>query len=372
MFQSTRRSFAAENASHSEKGTQAFLSVVVDALAQTEGMPSLSKCSTASMRRRSPSHRRHIGLPLAVLACLFLVLPSCSRTDAFQTKVALPRCRGTLRALALNPWGKVADKVSRGANKLILKTTNASQVLYLDGLTARLVDAKDLPAKAVGSVRVVAVSDTHGKHRFLPIPYDCDVLLHCGDLLQGFGPAGDLGSALPALYDFRGWLRSVPAKHKVFIAGNHDGILEKMGDQRVREMFQKDGNPYSIHYLRDSGIQLEGLNIYGSPWSPERGTGNEAFQQGQTASQQVAAISGGGGPIDIDILMTHAMCTSWEPLILESGVRCWVHGHWHSSHGQAKECGKGCISVNVASNDRMYLPKNPPVVVDIVARDESS
>lgn len=174
--------------------------------------------------------------------------------------------------------------------------------------------------------------------------------------------AGDLGGGLPALYDFRSWMRSVPARHRVFIGGNHDRLLEKLGEEKVREKFEK----YGISYLKDNSVEIDGLTFYGSPWSPVGGTGNKAFQQGRTATE-VARLT--NNLPAIDVLMTHAACASWEPILGSHGVQFWVHGHWHDGHGQARvHANNDCISVNVASNDMIYLPKNPPVVMDVCAR----
>ena len=312
---------------------------------------------------------RSHGFVLALIVALLAKITICSKF-AFVSGLAfipkMPPWRGPRQVLAVGPWGKVVDKVSFKATKLLLKTTNTSQVLFVDSQngSTRLLDKSNLPRKpSRHHLRVVAVSDTHGKHRFLPIPKDCDLLIHCGDLLQRYGYAGDLGAGLPALYDFRSWLRSIPTRHAVFVGGNHDRLLEKLGEDRVREIFEKyDG----IHYLKDSAVEIEGLIVYGSPWSPEGSTGNVAFQQGQTAVERAKLAS---NLPSIDVLITHAACASWDPILASHGVQLHCHGHWHNGHGQARIHGaNGCISINVASNDMIYRPKNPPVVMDVCAR----
>lgn len=103
--------------------------------------------------------------------------------------------------------------------------------------------------------KIFAISDTHTKHDKLHIP-ECDILLHAGDFTGR-------GSEVEA-YMFINWLASLEqVKHKVFIAGNHDFIMEK--PEFVRSIdFKKMG----INYLMDSSIEIEGIKIYGTPWTP--------------------------------------------------------------------------------------------------------
>src|SRR5438552_13741691 len=54
--------------------------------------------------------------------------------------------------------------------------------------------------------RIVAMADTHGRHRKLTVP-EGDLLIHAGDL-TGRG-------TLPQVEDAIGWLRSLPHKNKV-------------------------------------------------------------------------------------------------------------------------------------------------------------
>ena len=81
-------------------------------------------------------------------------------------------------------------------------------------------------------MRLVAISDTHGRHRQLVMP-EGDVVIHCGD----FCARGKEREAR----DFAAWFRALPHVHKVVIAGNHDLCLER-DPSRAAELF--DGCPY--------------------------------------------------------------------------------------------------------------------------------
>lgn len=67
-------------------------------------------------------------------------------------------------------------------------------------------------------MKIVCISDTHNLHRAMLIP-DGDVLIHAGDITV----AGDAREVA----DFNTWLGTLPHKHKVVVAGNHDFCFEK-------------------------------------------------------------------------------------------------------------------------------------------------
>lgn len=263
----------------------------------------------------------------------------------------LPPWRGPRQLLAIGPWGSLFD----------FGPGNVSLYVESDGSTKRIPSSK-LPPRPANHRRIVAISDTHGKHRFIKIP-PCDVLCHCGDILQRYGYIGDLGGGIPALIDFASWLRTVPADNAVVIGGNHDRLLEKLGDSAVRSILKQSG----ATYLRDSSAKVADLKFFGSPWSPSGGTGNKAFQSGVDAANVASKALGKCSPDDegghIDVLLTHASCKQWEAL--SSRASFWAHGHWHDGQGSAKIIDGGCVSINVASNDMIYRPRNPPIVFDV-------
>src|SRR5271157_5616956 len=104
--------------------------------------------------------------------------------------------------------------------------------------------------------RVCFISDTHCLHDDIVIP-ECDILIHAGDISMMGKP-----KEVKAFLD---WYSLQPAKHLVFIAGNHDITFESAPNFKQKMI---DAYP-SIHYLEDSDITLEGIKIYGSPFTPE-------------------------------------------------------------------------------------------------------
>jgi Icc-related predicted phosphoesterase len=99
---------------------------------------------------------------------------------------------------------------------------------------------------------IVSISDTHNKHKKTTIP-ECDILIHSGDA-TGMGRSSEM-------QDFAKWFENQPAKHHVFVPGNHDFGFEKE-EARFRGFFSK------THVLIGESVEIEGLKIYGSPWTP--------------------------------------------------------------------------------------------------------
>jgi Icc-related predicted phosphoesterase len=101
-------------------------------------------------------------------------------------------------------------------------------------------------------MRLCLVSDLHGETPDLP---DADLVIIAGDL----APDGDLYSQYRWFHSrFKPWIRE--CKRAVYIAGNHDRLLFEQPDlANIHEDH--------CHYLQDSFIEIDGLLIYGTPWS---------------------------------------------------------------------------------------------------------
>lgn len=102
-----------------------------------------------------------------------------------------------------------------------------------------------------------AISDTHTRHKMIDVP-KADIVFHAGDI------EADNESRLR---DFLDWFSELPHKHKVFIAGNHDWLFEK--DNKTAIKICEEYKDKGVVYLQDSGCEIEGIKIYGSPHSPE-------------------------------------------------------------------------------------------------------
>jgi Icc-related predicted phosphoesterase len=103
---------------------------------------------------------------------------------------------------------------------------------------------------------IAAISDQHG---YLPEIPPCDLLLIAGDNCPVTNHGVDFQERW-LRFEFRDWLRRLPARKILFIAGNHDFVFEQR-----RGFLPAD---YPATYLQDSGIEWEGLHIWGTPWQP--------------------------------------------------------------------------------------------------------
>ena len=137
----------------------------------------------------------------------------------------------------------------------------------------------------IGAMRVVAVADTHLFHDELRVP-DGDVFIHAGDLCRG-GGLDDLEVAAR-------WLASLPHPTKVAIAGNHDWAFVRSPADAQRILGPE------VIYLQDSGVLLNGLRFWGSPWQPEFNDWAFNLPRGPNLREKWALI-----PEDIDLLVTH-------------------------------------------------------------------
>lgn len=98
-------------------------------------------------------------------------------------------------------------------------------------------------------------SDTHGKHEKLRFTGG-DILVFCGDFSQSGG--------LDELRSFVTFIKTLNYRYFVMIAGNHDFCFEN--SERVAA--EKMCNDMGIIYLNDSGVTIEDLRFWGSPYQP--------------------------------------------------------------------------------------------------------
>ena len=107
---------------------------------------------------------------------------------------------------------------------------------------------------SINNLKILAISDTHGKHRLLELQ-EADIIIHAGDACQD----GDESE----LEDFFQWFSGLTIRHKIFIAGNHDLIFD-LEPECAKKLI-----PKNVIFLEDNGIGIEGIHFYGlvaRPW----------------------------------------------------------------------------------------------------------
>lgn len=212
---------------------------------------------------------------------------------------------------------------------------------------------------------IAATSDFHGQ---LPIIEKCDVLVIGGDIC----PVWNHKLLFQASWldtVFRKWLKQVPAKHIIGIAGNHDLIFEK-APHLVPQL------PWT--YLQDSSTTIDGLTFYGSPWSLNFSTGWVFNASEEELDEKYGKIPGG-----CDIIISHdppfgcgdIVCRNNENVgsksllkhikrIKPQLVAC---GHIHEGYGEFKI--DDTIVANVSYVDERYVASNPPIYYSIVGNN---
>jgi Icc-related predicted phosphoesterase len=110
-------------------------------------------------------------------------------------------------------------------------------------------------------MKIWHISDTHTFHGLLQVPEDIDIVIHSGDCSNPRDPYNNE----PEVRRFIDWYKSLPIKHKIYVAGNHDSSIEK------KFINKYDFELCNIHYLENTYIEIEGLKIFGSPYTPEFG-----------------------------------------------------------------------------------------------------
>ena len=204
----------------------------------------------------------------------------------------------------------------------------------------------------VKKMQIDCVSDLHG---FKPELSGGDILVIAGDLT-----ARDTKEEYER---FIFWLNELSYRCKIVIAGNHDGLIEKR-----KVTITNDKN---IHYLCDSGIEFEGIKIWGSPYTPTFEKWHFMRNRGEDIKKHWDLI-----PFDIDILVTHgpphdildetrdeirAGCEDLR-IAVQERVKPRIHcfGHIHECGGSITEID-GITYVNCSYLDERYRPVNSPI-----------
>lgn len=215
-------------------------------------------------------------------------------------------------------------------------------------------------------MKIVCISDTHNYHDFVHLP-EGDLLIHAGDMCM----IGDEEEMRPVC----DWLATLPYENVIVIAGNHD-----LGLANDPDFYEKMFLPH-VTYLKDSGVTINGVKFWGSPWQPHYPDWG-FYAKGDAIREKWSMI-----PNDTDVLITHTPMydmldlsnfewDEWPPNTLVGcrdlrkrvdQIRPKLHvcGHIHEARGIVRQ--DGSIFVNASICDRNYDSDHiqPPIVVEI-------
>jgi Icc-related predicted phosphoesterase len=226
-------------------------------------------------------------------------------------------------------------------------------------------------------MRIILISDTHGLHSSIQIPPG-DILIHAGDI-SSTGKIHEVAAAAQ-------WLKSLPHRRKIVVAGNHDWLFEK--NPKAAAGLMHDAG---LIYLQDSSASIDGLTIYGSPWQPEFNQWAFNVPRGKL-SRYWDNI-----PRGLDILVTHGPpygildqsipgglpkyavasgqqhfegsehigCPELLAAVERVRPRVHVFGHIHGSYGTRRI--KDTVFYNASICNENYEPRNRPWVIDLSA-----
>jgi len=209
-------------------------------------------------------------------------------------------------------------------------------------------------------MKIIALSDTHTKHRAINVP-DGDVLIFAGDFMGS-------GYKYKEVKDFGMWFSDQPHKYKILIAGNHDRLLQS-DKKYCLSKFSKD-----ILYLEDSGCEIDGVKFWGSPYTPY--FCDWAFDyQLRNGFMHWDKI-----PVDTDVLITHGPpygcldqmipgaterlgCIELKNIIDKIAPQVHIFGHIHGSYGHTKNIVSNFYNSSICNEK--YEPVNAPHVIDV-------
>lgn len=185
-----------------------------------------------------------------------------------------------------------------------------------------------------------------------------DVLLHAGDFSK-------MGTEKEFI-DFNAWLGTLPHKFRVVIPGNHD-FLAQTHLNLARELLSN-----ATHFLVHEACEIDGLKIFGSPWTPY--FGGWAFNYKADEAVDLWRDL----PDDTDILMTHgpaysvldrtdrgvlAGCPELLRIVGKIRPRYHVCGHIHEAHGFNEAAHTASINASMLNLQYRYV--NKPFVFDL-------
>lgn len=248
--------------------------------------------------------------------------------------------------------------------------------------------ANPSPNTSSEQITFVCISDTHSQNEEVILPPG-DVLLHAGDFTL-YGHPEEVDA-------FNSWIGKQNFKYKIVIAGNHEHPFDlrnydkflsaKFHGKTGKFPYPKPINAREVKdkltdciYLEDSGCEVLGYRIYGSPWTPTFHNWAFNLEAGKRIREMWRKI-----PTNTDILITHGppygildkcengVMAGCKGLLREikGRIRPKVHlfGHIHEKHGVYEEGGTTYINASICT--KLKQPLNQPVVFKLPKKTQA-
>lgn len=209
-----------------------------------------------------------------------------------------------------------------------------------------------------------AISDLHGH---FPKLEGGDILILGGDYTAR--------DTIQEWKDFYDWLKEQPYKHKVYIAGNHDNLLEEEALYPIIKSLSID----NLWYLKDELIEIEGIKIYGTPWTKNFEGINPHCTAFTCQTEKELGEKFNKIPKDIDIVLSHSPPMGILDIVgdslnvgsialgkqlLEVQPKYFFCGHIHEQAGKHVE-HYGIQCHNISHVNENYEPINKVLRIEI-------
>lgn len=219
-------------------------------------------------------------------------------------------------------------------------------------------------------MKIVAISDVHGKWNKIEIP-ECDLLISAGD----YSFTGERHM----VRDFHKWLDDQPAHHIISLQGNHERDVER-NFQLYKDIALKECP--SAHFIDEGLIEIEGTKIWTSAitpffcnWAWNRYSGEDIQKHWDRIPAGIDIVVTHGpcyGILDgverfngqkCEFEIEHCGCPQLLDKVLEIKPKFHIGGHIHEGYGTYSR--DGITFINASICDKNYRPVNKPIVFEI-------
>jgi hypothetical protein len=210
-------------------------------------------------------------------------------------------------------------------------------------------------------MRLVLSSDTHGLHYLIMNLPDGDVFVHAGDFMNS-------GLHPEEILSFNLWLTKQPIEHRVVCGGNHDRLFQLAG-ALARGLLS------NATYLENTGVTINGVSFWGSPYTPEFFNWAFMYRRGAEAKRYWDQI-----PAGLDVLITHGPpygildqttaggkhhgCEELLKAVKAKKPKVHIFGHIHGGAGTFEN--RNTRFINTAYLDEQYRPAKPAGIIRVI------
>jgi len=218
-------------------------------------------------------------------------------------------------------------------------------------------------------MKIVAISDIHGKWNKIESIPECDVLVSAGDY--------SFKGERHMVKDFHKWMNKQPAQYRISVQGNHELWVEKNFNE-AKELAESVCP--GIYFMDEGPVDIAGLKFWTSAitpwfynwaWNKERG--EDIKRHWDLIAEDTNILITHGPPAGIlDTVYQVDGITPRERVGCQdlynkvmslNNLKHHIFGHIHCSYGHKELNNKHFW--NVAMCDDMYYLNNPVTIIDL-------